>query len=171
MKSSNLLAICFLVGSLAGSSVASGYISASPSFVSFPNTPVGSGGFSQSVTIRNNSNEIVENMSLYDNCFGDFQISNYGCYSRLPAHGSCSLNVQFRPLNEGYRTCTIRITATGSSETVSVSGNGVARLGVESEATAGFNESSEVGTQSGVATDALSVWREILPESSPTVSK
>ena len=150
-----------LSGSLLSTTPAAAYISASPSFVSFPDTPVNGIGSSRSVTVRNNSNETVEGLNIYDNCFGDFQVSNYGCYGRLGPYGSCSLNVQYRPISEGYRSCSIQINGSGSYESVSISGRGVRRLGVDESAPMDA-ETEAAGTAAEEASEPISVgpWHE-----------
>ena len=71
-------------------------------------------------------------------------------------HGSCSLNVQFRPNLEGYRTCSIRISGGGSFENVSISGRAVKRLEVD--------ESSEVSTDPGDGVDPAVKSAELYDE-------
>lgn len=126
---------------------ANAYISASPGFVNFFDTPVGGFGGTQSVTVRNNSNEVVQGLNVYDNCFGDFRVSNYGCYGQLQPFGSCNLSVQFQPSREGLHSCSVRISATGSSESVSLQGRGTR------------NEAYD-----NVSGETVDIWNEVLPE-------
>lgn len=103
------------------------YITASPSSVYFFDQEVGGIGSSQSVTVRNNSNEPANGLNIYDNCFGDFDVSNFGCYGNLPPYGSCSMSVRFQPRSVGSHSCSIQISGGGSYESVHISGRGVDR--------------------------------------------
>ena len=106
---------------------ANAYLTASPSSVNFFNTEVGSFGRSQTVYIRNNSDEDV-NVNVSDSCFGDFSTSGFCGY--LSRWNSCSIRVQFRPRRAGSQSCNItvrQITGGFDSVTIYVRGRGVER--------------------------------------------
>jgi hypothetical protein len=122
-----VFAVATLLASSTFVSQAHAYLTASPSFVNFFDTEVGGFGPTEMVYVRNNSNEPEEGLTVFDNCFGDFQVSNYGCYGTLPPYGSCSLSIRFEPRSEGLHTCSIQIRSRTSFETVHVQGRGVKR--------------------------------------------
>ncbi|MCB0408184.1 MAG: hypothetical protein KDD34_08275 [Bdellovibrionales bacterium] len=97
-----------------------------PSSVNFFNVNVGSFGRSETITVRNLSDQDI-NVSTSDTCFGDFYVVDTCFY--LSRYQSCNIRVEFRPRREGYQSCSISIrdTTNGSLSTVFVSGRGVAR--------------------------------------------
>lgn len=106
---------------------ANAYLTASPSSVNFFNTEVGSFGRSQTVYIRNNSDEDI-NVNVSDSCFGDLSTSGFCGY--LSRYGSCTIRVEFRPRRAGSQSCNItvrQVTGGFDSVTIYVRGRGVER--------------------------------------------
>lgn len=152
----------FLIAGLLLTSTAHASLSASPGSIFFFDEEVGSIGSSRSVSVRNNSNQPISGLSIYDNCFSDFNVSNYGCYGTLPAYGSCSLNVRFQPRMEGQHSCSIQISGGGSYTSVSISGRGVRRDRLAIESTSQEASTAAEGDASEVS--ELREWKEVLPE-------
>lgn len=151
-----------LIAGLLLTSTAHANLSATPGSIFFFDEEVGSIGSSRSVSVRNHSNQPISGLSIYDNCFSDFYVSNYGCYGTLPAYGSCSLDVRFQPRLEGHHSCSIQISGSGSYTSVSVSGRGVRRdrLAVQSEAP----EASAGAEDAVLESSERREWKEVLPE-------
>lgn len=108
-------------------SEAQAQLTASPSSVSFFNTEVGSFGRSQTIYVRNMSDEDI-NVSVSDTCYGGFHRS--GICSYISRNRSCTLRIEFRPRREGYQSCsiTVRQTSGGYDQVrINVSGRGVER--------------------------------------------
>ena len=117
----SLIAFVFFCGE------AQAYLTASPASVNFFTTEVGSIGRTQTIWIRNNSDEDV-NVSTNHSCYGGFHVSGFCGY--LGRWGSCTLTVQFRPRREGYQSCSINVrqTSGGFDQVhIHVSGRGVER--------------------------------------------
>lgn len=103
-------------------------IQAFPSSVNFGQVEINSLARRQSVQVRNMSNEPTR-LQISKSCPLGFQVWDFGCGLSLPAYGTCSLDIEFRPTREGYHSCTIWIRSDSnfSTETVQLSGTGVDR--------------------------------------------
>ena len=160
-----LVALACIIAAYA--SEANAYISASPGSIYFFDEEVGGIGSSRSVSISNNSNQPVRGLSVYDNCFSDFNVSNYGCYGTLPAYGSCSLNVRFQPRMEGSHSCSIQISGAGSYASISISGRGVARdraLTADDGPDDGGDTNTAADKAALTEDESPRTWKQILPE-------
>jgi FG-GAP-like repeat/Abnormal spindle-like microcephaly-assoc'd, ASPM-SPD-2-Hydin len=102
----------------------SGIVGVSPSTVTFSSQYVGTTGLPQSVTVTNNAATPLT-ISKVSTSPADFGSVN-ACGSTLAPDASCAIGVFFDPTAAGARTGTLTITdsATGSPQTVTLSGTG-----------------------------------------------
>jgi len=100
-------------------------VSLSPTSVTFPAQAVGSSSSAQSVTLSNTGSATLSITSM--TASGDFSQTNT-CGSSLAASASCTLSVTFKPTATGTRTGALTITdnASPATQTVSLTGTGVA---------------------------------------------
>jgi kumamolisin len=115
-----------LVIALAGGSTLT--LTVSPSSLAFPSTVVGATAAKKPVTLTNKGNSAVNISSIATS--GDFALatSSKPCGSTLAAGKSCTIEVTFTPTKVGALTGTLTITdnASGSPQTVALSGTGEA---------------------------------------------
>ncbi len=114
---------------------ATGSISLSPTSLAFASQAVGTTSATQTVTVRNAGTAAVNfsGFTITGTNAGDFAVplptSGAGCSATgtLAAGASCTINVVFTPGANGARTATLNIAdnATGSPQTVALSGTGV----------------------------------------------
>ncbi len=101
----------------------------SPPSISFPDTATGSSAASQTVTLTNNGGTLlaISGISITGTNPTDFAETNT-CGSSLAASSSCSISVTFTPasVNSFSATLSVADNATGSPQTVALSGNGIA---------------------------------------------
>jgi len=99
--------------------------SLSPTSLTFPAQPVGTSSSAQSVTLSNTGNATLSITSI--TASGDFSQTNT-CGASLAANASCTLSVTFKPTAAGTRTGVVTITdnASPATQTVSLTGTGVA---------------------------------------------
>jgi hypothetical protein len=115
--------------SLSGTGTAPG-ISLSTTSVSFGNEQVGTTSAASAVTVTNNGTVSLSFTSIA--AAGDFAVAASGttCSTTAPvaASGSCLINVTFTPTATGSRSGSLTLTdnASGSPQTVSLSGTGTA---------------------------------------------
>ena len=115
-------------------SVTSPVVSVSTSTVTFGNQPIGTTGSSQTVTIKNTGNATlnISSISFVGSEYGDFP-STTTCplQGALAAGASCILTIAFKPTAIGTRTASIVLTdsASGSPQTISISGTGTSTAG------------------------------------------
>jgi hypothetical protein len=100
-------------------------VSLSPASLTFPAQPVGTSSGAQSVTLRNTGSASLTITSI--KASGDFSQTNT-CGSSVAAGASCTLSVTFKPTAAGTRTGAVTITdnASPATQTVSLTGTGVA---------------------------------------------
>ncbi len=118
-----------------GTAATSGAISLSPASLAFASQAVGTTSATQTVTVRNAGTAAVNfsGFTITGTNAGDFAVplptSGAGCSATgtLAAGASCTINVVFTPGANGARTATLNIAdnATGSPQTVALSGTGV----------------------------------------------
>ena len=108
----------------------------SPSSLSFPSQLVGTTSRPQIVTLTNGGNNTLTIASVTANPT-DFNVVN-GCSSSVAAGASCSIGVSFDPTQSGTRNGTLTVTdnASGSPQTVSLTGIGQGFLMTSSPSTA-----------------------------------
>jgi subtilase family serine protease len=113
-----------LVIALAGGSTLT--LTVSPSSLAFPSTVVGATAAKKPVTVTNKGSSSVNISSIATS--GDFALatSSKPCGSTLAAGKSCTIEVTFTPTKVGALTGTLTITdnASGSPQTVALSGTG-----------------------------------------------
>jgi hypothetical protein len=98
-------------------------ISISPTAVGFGSVATGSSSAAQAVTVTNSGTAAAPVGSITTT--GDFSQTNT-CGSSIAAGASCTVSVKFTPTAAGSRTGDLSITASGISNTVPLSGTGVA---------------------------------------------
>jgi len=128
-------------------------ITLSATTLSFEQQAVGSTSAAQSVTVANTGQAAYTIASVAAS--GDFaETSN--CVGSLGMYGSCSVSVTFKPTAAGTRTGTLTITdnATGSPQTVALTGTGIGPAVTLSATTLSFAEQG-VGSKSGAQTVTL----------------
>ena len=109
-------------------SVGTSTVSLSPVALAFGNESVGTATTAKSVTLANNGTAALGSIaiSLAGASPGDYSQTNT-CGTSVAAGANCSISVVFKPTATGLRTATISIAdnATGSPQTVPLSGTGV----------------------------------------------
>ena len=98
-------------------------ISISPTAVGFGTVATGSTSAAQAVTVTNSGTAAAPVGSI--TATGDFAQTNT-CGSSIAAGGSCTVSVRFTPTATGSRTGNLTISASGITNTVPLSGTGVA---------------------------------------------
>jgi len=126
----------------------------SPTRLSFADQYVGTTSSPQTVTLSNNGSVPIAISGISTS--GDFAQTN-SCGSTLAAGTSCSITVTFAPETSGNRpgTLTVSDNASGSPQTVSLSGNGLLAYAVLSASYLSFG-GQPVGTTSAAQTLTLS---------------
>ena len=99
----------------------------SPSNLTFGSQPITTSSAPQTITLSNTGSAALNiiSLALAGTNAGDFAQTNT-CGSSVAASGSCSISVTFTPAATGARTAAVSISdnATGSPQTVSLSGTG-----------------------------------------------
>jgi parallel beta-helix repeat protein len=98
-------------------------VTTSPSALNFGSLATGSTSAAQTVTVSNPTGAAASVSSIA--ATGDFAETN-NCGSSIAANGSCTVSVTFKPTAAGARTGTLTVNAGGVTNTVSLSGTGVA---------------------------------------------
>jgi len=105
--------------------------SLSPTSLAFANQSVGTTSTVQTLTLSNTGNGAlsITGLALTGTNASDFAQTNT-CGSSVAASANCTISVTFRPAASGSRTASVIITdnASGSPQTVSLSGTGTAAL-------------------------------------------
>jgi phosphatidylethanolamine-binding protein (PEBP) family uncharacterized protein len=113
--------------SLSGTGVSTG-VTVSPSSVAFGNQAVGAASSARPVTLTNAGSSAlsITSIAVLGVNASDFAQSN-NCGSSVAAGANCTINVTFKPSVAGSRSTALAITdnATGSPQSVSLSGTGV----------------------------------------------
>ena len=99
-------------------------VTVTPTSLSFGNQVVSTTSTSKAVTLKNGQSVTLTISSISTS--GDYAQSN-NCGTSLAAGVSCTINVTFTPTTTGTRTGTLTVTddASGSPQTVSLTGTGV----------------------------------------------
>jgi hypothetical protein len=130
--------------SLSGTGISTG-ANVSPSSLLFGNQPVGTTSTAQAVTLANSGNSAlsISSVAVLGVNAIDFAQSN-NCGSSLAAGSNCTVNVTFKPAASGSRTAALAITdnATGSPQSVSLSGTGASIIASVSPTTLAFGNQS-----------------------------
>jgi len=110
--------------SLSGTGISPVTLSASN--INFGNVLVGSSATAKTVTLTNNQNAPLTNISI--SIVGASAYSQINtCGTSVPANGHCSISVTFAPTTAGKQTATVNITdsASNSPQTISLTGTGL----------------------------------------------
>lgn len=93
-----------------------------PMFVNFGDVYVGSSS-SESITVQNLTDRNIVSLSVFPTGYASgFDIQPFGCVT-LPAHGSCTIWIMFRPLMSGLSHLTIQVNNAADTVLVDVSGD------------------------------------------------
>jgi two-component sensor histidine kinase len=143
--------------SLSGTGTAA-LVSLSPTSLAFGNQPVGTTSAAQSLTLSNTGNAAlsITSLALTGSNASDFAQTNT-CGSSVAGGANCTISVTFTPSGSGSRTASVSITdnASGSPQTVSLSGTGTAALVSLSPTSLAFGNQS-VGATSAAQSLTLS---------------
>ena len=98
-------------------------VTATPGALDFGSVASGSTSAAKSVTVSNPTGSAASVSSI--SASGDFAQTNT-CGSSIPANGSCTVSVTFKPTATGTRSGTLTVNAGGTTSTVSLTGTGTA---------------------------------------------
>ncbi|WP_249227779.1 discoidin domain-containing protein [Kutzneria sp. CA-103260] len=98
-------------------------VTTAPSALNFGAVATGATSAAQTVMVANPTNAAASVSSISIN--GDFAQTNT-CGSSIPANGSCTVSVTFKPTATGSRAGTLTVNAGGVTNTVGLSGTGTA---------------------------------------------
>lgn len=114
---------------LTGDGVVAG-VTVSPTSLPFASTVVGASSASQTATLSNGGTTAItiDSVAITGADAGDFSIKSNACVTSLAGASKCATTVGFKPTATGARTATLDFTdsATGSPQTVALSGTGAA---------------------------------------------
>jgi len=116
-----------LTASLSGSAVLPATDALSPTALSFAAQALGTSSTTQQITIANSGDVALTLISSQTT--GDFAATN-SCGNSLAAHSTCSISVVFQPKTLGSATGTLTVSDQYRSQTIALSGTGVAPPGV-----------------------------------------
>lgn len=105
-------------------SPASAWLSASRTWIGFPDTKVGD-SWTDYVHIRNSGADAAEGLAVTDDCFMDFSLV-HNCFFNLPAGQSCSIAIRYQPTRAGAHVCSIAVSSSNKGA-VSISVGGRSR--------------------------------------------
>jgi len=139
----------------------SGVVAASPSSIAFGSTALGTSSASQSVTLSNGgtSSLAISSVALTGTNPSDFTLSGTTCAASLSVGASCTATLVFKPTSTGTRIASLTFSdsASGSPQTVALSGVGGAAPATASASPAGLSfPGASVGTSSAAQTVTLS---------------
>jgi phosphatidylethanolamine-binding protein (PEBP) family uncharacterized protein len=144
--------------SLSGTGVAQPTANLSPPSMTFASQALGSTSSAQAVTLTNSGGTTlnITSIAFTGANAADFAQTNT-CCSSLAGGANCTISVRFTPAASGTRTAALTLTdnATGSLQTVSLTGKGTASLVSLSPTSLAFGNQS-VGTTSTAQTLTLS---------------
>ncbi|NUR29806.1 MAG: choice-of-anchor D domain-containing protein [Catenulispora sp.] len=98
-------------------------VTASPSALGFGSVATGTTSAPQTVTVSNPTGSAAAVASISTS--GDFAQTN-NCGASIPANGSCTVTVTFRPTAAGARSGSLTVNAGGVTNAVALSGTGIA---------------------------------------------
>ncbi|MEZ0108294.1 hypothetical protein ABH920_002292 [Catenulispora sp. EB89] len=98
-------------------------VTTSPGSLNFGSVATGTTSSAQTVTVSNPTGSAAPVSSIAAG--GDFAQTN-NCGSSIAANGSCTVNVTFSPSASGARSGALTVNAGGVTDTVSLSGTGIA---------------------------------------------
>jgi len=150
-----------------GTSVPAPVVSLSPTSLAFDNQAVDMTSTAQSLTLSNTGNAAlsITSLALTGTNASDFAQTN-NCAASVAAGTNCTISVTFTPSASGSRTASVSITdnASGSPQTVSLSGTGTAAVASLSPTSLAFGNqpadmtsSAQTVTLSNTGNAALSI--------------
>ncbi|MGA2986504.1 MAG: choice-of-anchor D domain-containing protein, partial [Terriglobia bacterium] len=144
--------------SLAGTGTATTAVaSLSPGSLTFASQPIGATSAPQAITVNNTGNAAlsITSLALTGANASDFAQTNT-CGSSVAVGASCTISVTFKPTTSGSRTAAVTLTdnATGSPQTISLTGTGTAAIASFSPGSLTF-ASEAVGATSAAETVTL----------------
>jgi hypothetical protein len=95
----------------------------SPTSLMFPATPTEQSSAAQTVTLTNSGGQPLESIAV--SLTSGFEMTN-GCTTQLAANSSCTIAIQFAPTQTGNLSGTLTVTDALRTQTVALSGVGVA---------------------------------------------
>jgi subtilase family serine protease len=144
--------------SLTGTATATLSVALSPTPVSFPNTVVGVTSPAQLITLKNTGTAAVTINSLLIGGTAPTSFTQLNnCGTTLAVGASCSIYAAFKPASAAAFSATISVadTASGSPQTVTMSGTGIAAPSVKLSATTVAFAATKTGTTSAAQTVTL----------------
>ena len=108
----------------------------SPATLVFASQQLGTASAGQIVTLTN-SGDVALTLIAAQITSGDFTVVN-SCGNSLNAHSSCSMSVSFVPVDLGSRTGVLSISDVYRTQTIALSGTGIAPQGVSLAPISGF---------------------------------
>lgn len=147
------LTVAYSTGSLTvaltgtGTSAASDALSASS--LTFPSTAVGTLSSAQTVTLTNSGGQLLKSIAI--TASGAFEESDT-CGEQLTAGSSCTISVVFAPTTTGSQTGTLTVVDALQTQTVALSGTGVATPAFSVSPASMTFSNSTVGVASAVQT-------------------
>ncbi len=158
---------------LTGTGTTAPFVALSPTSVVFAATAVGSPATAQVVTLNNSGNAALSVTSITFSGAdpGDFSQTNT-CGSSVAALGKCTISVVFTPAAAGNRSATLSVAdnASGSPQTVSVSGTGSSQPGATLSPTSLSFSSVNVGANLAKMVTVTNTGNATLTVSSITIS-
>ncbi len=143
--------------SLSGTGTAAA-VSLSPASLAFGNLAIGTVSAAQTTTLTNSGNAAlsISGLSVYGANAGNFVETN-NCGNSVAAGANCTISVTFKPSASGAATATLGVAdnASGSPQTVSLSGTGTAAAVSLSPSSLIFG-SLAIGTTSAAQTITMS---------------
>ncbi len=104
-------------------------LTAAPSSVSFPATPIGVQSAATTVTVTNTSGGTQSGLTVSNSNAADFALTSNTCTGASLASGaSCSVAIAFNPSAGGLRVGTVTVASGAGSAAINVSGTGKAVL-------------------------------------------
>ena len=122
--------------SLTGTGTSPATDALSPAAIAFTAQQLGTASAGQAITLTN-TGDIALTLIAAQVTSGDFTVVN-SCGNSLNAHSSCSMSVLFVPVDLGARTGVLSISDVYRTQTVALSGTGIAPQGVSLAPTSGF---------------------------------
>lgn len=136
-------------------------VTVSPAALNWVSVPVGGKGAQKAITLTNGNTTAItiSSITLTGADLGDFEIFSRTCGTSLAASASCTASIVFAPTTTGSRTATLDFndSATGSPQTVALSGTGTAASGSVTASPASLTFASRaVGSASSAQSATLS---------------
>lgn len=104
-------------------------------------------GVQSATTVWNimNTGDVSSSIPTLSQTTAELQVSGNTCTGAIPAGGSCSMTVGFKPSTGGARSGSLTLAVTGSSVTLTATATGMWRVTVQRNGTSGTITSSPAG--------------------------